>query len=155
MDPANRQPLILVRDLTGESIEFSQFTLWRPADPGVNGFCGIQQKTNKTLVLREFEATNPVYHGSAGVGDLYIEGGIGNEWFFDHPGQHVWARQLDPEGNATPKVTNIGSKLWILGMKDGKAGHPHRFPAGRRDGSAGGTFLPRDPTDGRSDVPRR
>ena len=122
MDAANPQPMIIVRDLTGESIEFSQFTLWNAVDPGVNGFVGIEQMTNKTLILRNFEASDPVYKGSDGVGDLYIEGGAGNRWFFDHPGQHIWARQLDPEGKGTPKITNVGSKLWILGLKTERPG---------------------------------
>ena len=142
MDPANRQPLILVRDLTGDSIEFSQFTLWRPADPGVNGFSGIQQKTNKTLVLRDFEASNPVYTGSDGVGDLYIEGGCGNQWFFDHPGQHIWARQLDPEGNASPKVTNVGCKLWVLGLKTERPGINIDSSNGAETEVLGGLFYP-------------
>jgi len=142
MDPANRQPLIIVRDLTGEGIEFSQFTLWRPADPGVNGFCGIQQKTNKTLVLRNFESMNPVYEGSDGVGDLYIEGGVGNQWYFDHPGQHIWARQLDPEGNAGPKVTNVGSKLWILGLKTERPGIIIDSSKGAETEVLGGLFYP-------------
>ena len=142
MDPANRQPLIIVRDLTGDDIEFNQFTIWRPADPGVGGFVGIQQKTNKTLILRNFESMNPVYEGSDGVGDLYIEGGVGDQWYFDHPGQHIWARQLDPEGNPSPKVTNVGSKLWILGLKTERPGTIIDSSKGAETEVLGGLFYP-------------
>jgi hypothetical protein len=82
------------------------------------------------------------------VGDLYIETGVGDGWFFDHPGQKIWARQLDPEGNPAPKVINAGSKLWILGMKTERPGIQLDSSKGAETEVLGALFYPvRAPND--------
>ena len=43
--------------------------------------------------------------------------------FFNFPGQKIWARQFNTEGNTAPtggypaKAVNVGCTLWILGSK--------------------------------------
>ena len=143
-------PVFRVSDLQGDDIEFSQFNI-RPNFTALGGRVkcyGFQQDTNKTVVLRDFESDSPVYRGSDGVGDLYIETGVGNGWFFDHPGQNIWARQLDPEGNPAPKVTNVGSKLWILGLKTERPGTQIDSSKGAETEVLGAVFYPvRVPND--------
>jgi hypothetical protein len=60
------------------------------------------------------------YSSLPGAGDLYFED-VGIEPLKVQPGQHVWARQLNNEGNDT-KLSNDGGTLWILGLKTERAG---------------------------------
>jgi len=115
-------PIFKVSDIVGDDIEFSCILTQPVAGAAGKITCfGFQQDTKKTLVLRDI-SSDICYHSTEGAGDLYVETGVGNGWFFDHPGQKIWARQLDPEGNASPKVLNVGSKLWILGFKTERPG---------------------------------
>ncbi len=143
-------PVFRASDVQGDDIEFSQFNI-RPDFTALGGKVkcyGFQQDTKKTVVIRDFESDSPVYRGSDGVGDLFIETGVGNGWFFDHPGQNIWARQLDPEGNPSPKIINTGSKLWILGLKTERPGTQIDSSKGARTEVLGALFYPvRMPND--------
>ncbi len=52
-----------------------------------------------------------------GSGDLFIEDCTSWEVRFNNSQQHIWARQLNAEGNEEIKVLNEGATLWILGFK--------------------------------------
>ena len=115
-------PIFKASDILGDDIEFSGILTQPVAGAAAKINCfGFLQDTKKTVVLRDF-SSDICYRATDEAGDLYIETGVGNGWFFDHPGQNIWARQLDPEGDASPKVLNIGSKLWILGFKTERPG---------------------------------
>ncbi len=142
-------PVFRVSDLQGDDIEFSQFCIVPnfTAVGKVNCY-GFQQDTDKTVVLRDFESSDPCYRASDKAGDLYLETGVGNGWLFEHPGQKIWARQLDPEGNASPKVLNVGSKLWVLGLKTEKPGIQVDSSKGAETEVLGALFYPvRVPND--------
>ncbi|WP_068607268.1 glycosyl hydrolase family 28-related protein [Paenibacillus swuensis] len=86
----------------------------------------IENKRNKTLVMRDMAIRAGYAYRNSGTGDLYLENfhtlanfnpPIANP----EPGlifknQNVWARQFNPEVSS-PEVINEGSRLWILGMK--------------------------------------
>ena len=63
------------------------------------------------------------YQNAKGSGELFLDDTDGSAWFFDHPGQKIWARQYNTEGNTAPgggypaKIVNVGCTLWILGGK--------------------------------------
>jgi hypothetical protein len=142
-------PVLRASDILGDDIEFSQFTVAPNFNAAGKVTCyGFQQDTKKTVVLHDFMSAAIVYRGSEGAGDLYIETGVGNGWFFDNPGQKIWARQLDPEGASSPKIINVGSKLWILGFKTEKPGIQIDSSKGAETEVLGGLFYPvRVPND--------
>jgi hypothetical protein len=58
------------------------------------------------------------------VGNLFLDDVDGANWIFNNPGQQIWARQMDPEGDTLgtssayeAKITNTGSIFWVLGLK--------------------------------------
>ena len=140
-------PIFRVSDLTGDTIEFDQMATFPvQTDAAKMTYYTFQQDTKKTVVLHDIEGDG--YHGSDGVGDLYIETGLGDAWFFDHPGQKIWARQLNSEGNPSPKVINVGSKLWVLGFKTERCGTQMDSSKGAETEVLGAIFYPvRAPND--------
>jgi Pectate lyase superfamily protein len=54
---------------------------------------------------------------STGTGDLFIDDAVMGKLRFLNSAQHIWARQLNPEGHSEINVVNDGAKLWILGLK--------------------------------------
>ena len=72
------------------------------------------QDTLNTLVIEDAEASG--YRNNIRGGKVFLEAISGTDWQFS--GQHVFARQLNPEGN-TPaaKIVNDGGDLWIFGLK--------------------------------------
>ena len=141
----NLQPIISVGggplgDVTG-SVEFDEFTVYATSKTeSTANYCSIQQNTAQTLTLVDMEMNggaidssgdllNCAYQGKTGVGNLFIDDCDGMGWYFNHPGQNIWARQFDPEGDTgsltsgfAAKITNTGSNLWILGLKTEDSG---------------------------------
>ena len=89
----------------------------------------VQQNTAQMVITRDCElggnnawtetsaGWGAAYTGLPGAGNFYLENCDGTYWTFS-PGQNVWARQLNTEGYSTsPKITNQGATLWILGLK--------------------------------------
>ncbi len=90
----------------------------------------IQHRSKRTLVLRHINsiAHNTFYQGQAQAGNVFIEDLAAqfpmngknragdSPGFYFAPGQKAWARQLNPETNAT-KIVNDGAELWVLGLK--------------------------------------
>ena len=86
----------------------------------VPGVIFLQQDSPRPLVLRDSligaQATTVAYQNtSRGTGTLFIENVAAEPWQILFP-QSVFARQLNPEGNAS-KIINRGGKLWVLGLK--------------------------------------
>jgi hypothetical protein len=78
------------------------------------GNISLVHDSNRTLVLSSM-ILNDYRNTSRGVGDLFIEDVSGGPWeFYD---QNVWARQINPETGANPRILNDGGNLWILGYK--------------------------------------
>ena len=69
---------------------------------------------NRTVVFRSITHLDLISEGS---GDLFIDDAVMGALKFLNPAQKIWARQLNPEGGASPNVINSGAKLWILGYK--------------------------------------
>ncbi|BAY08140.1 glycosyl hydrolase family 28-related protein [Calothrix sp. NIES-2098] len=70
--------------------------------------------SNRTVVFRSISGLDLE---SKGKGDLFIDDAVMGKLRFLNPDQHIWARQLNPEGKAETNVINSGAKLWILGLK--------------------------------------
>jgi hypothetical protein len=86
----------------------------------VPGVIFVQQDSARPLVLRDstigLRPTTVAYQNtSRGTGTLFVENVAATPWQILFP-QKVFARQINPESNAT-KITNTGGKLWILGLK--------------------------------------
>jgi hypothetical protein len=80
----------------------------------------VQQDSERPLVLRDSligtQPTTVAYQNtSRGTGTLFVENVVATPWRILFP-QNVFARQINPEGNTT-KITNLGGRLWILGLK--------------------------------------
>ena len=80
---------------------------------------------NYSKVVIQHQGNRPIYFANI-IGSSYRpDPGAGDVWFDDIcqgglrfvPGQHVWARQLNPEYGDKPHVLNRGADLWVLGMK--------------------------------------
>lgn len=78
----------------------------------------IRHESKRTLILSSAIVAKVT---STGPGDFFIDDVCGGPWRFSNPQQHIWARQLNPENNDVPKITNDGATLWILGLKTEKA----------------------------------
>lgn len=110
-------------DVLLEQITLSMWFLSKP------GLICVEHATPRSLTLRNVlmwgSSVDAAYRSTAGAGNLFLEdvsnqaGGTG--WFFG-PGQNVWARQFNLEGDRV-KVTNNGANLWVLGIKT-EAGKP-------------------------------
>jgi len=84
------------------------------------GVIFVQQDSARPLVLRDsligVQPTTVAYQNtSRGGGTLFVENVAAEPWQILFP-QNVFARQINPEGNAT-KIINKGGKMWILGLK--------------------------------------
>ncbi|MGI2903718.1 glycosyl hydrolase family 28-related protein [Tolypothrix sp. VBCCA 56010] len=69
---------------------------------------------NRTIVYRSILGLDLE---SQGTGDLFIDDAAMHTIRLLNPAQHIWARQLNPEGSVETAVVNRGAKLWILGLK--------------------------------------
>jgi len=146
-DAANPQPVFLIKDLVGDDVEISQFTLF-PDQDHPPGYYGYLHDSPKTLVLVDLTGPTVCYRGTAQAGDVYIEGCLGSTWIFDRPGQHIWARQFNTEGGVPCKITNVGATLWILGLKTERPGILIDSRQGAQTEVLGGLFYPvGKPTD--------
>ena len=86
----------------------------------VPGVIFIQQDSARPLVLRDsiigsYPTTVAYQNTTRGTGTLFVENVTATPWQILFP-QAVFARQINPEGNAT-KIINKGGKLWVLGLK--------------------------------------
>ncbi|MBD2432761.1 MULTISPECIES: glycosyl hydrolase family 28-related protein [Fischerella] len=70
---------------------------------------------NRTVVFRSISHLSLE---SNGTGDVFIDDVVvPYKIRFLNRNQHIWARQLNPEGASETNVVNNGAKLWILGFK--------------------------------------
>jgi hypothetical protein len=84
------------------------------------GVIFVQQDSARPVVMRDSligggASTVAYQNTSHGTGTLFVENVAASPWQILFP-QAVFARQINPESNAT-KITNRGGKLWILGLK--------------------------------------
>jgi hypothetical protein len=82
------------------------------ADAGCDSACWVEQATTRKLVLR-----NMIMGGYRNTlpGELFVEDVSGGPWQLK--GQHVWARQINPECWDEANIVNDGGVLWVLGLK--------------------------------------
>ena len=94
------------------------------------------RSANRTLVVE----SSGVQVVGTGTGDIFMTD-CPARVDLQHPGQKLWARQLNPEGNDDiGLVRNKGSDLWVLGMKCEGVGVRVQTADGGRTEIAG-TFL--------------
>lgn len=105
-------------DLRMENLQIGQIAQLILNEPKHDGMMGIRHTSPKTLSLVKmaFFSNRKPYQAILGAGNLFIEDvGQASGWKFA-PGQKVWARQFDLEGDVTA-VVNEGADLWVLGLK--------------------------------------
>lgn len=78
----------------------------------------LEHQSKRTVAVVN---TTGIRIDSTGQGDFYLEDVVTRFAKFRSPGQRIWARQLNTEGQGT-KITNEGGILWILGLKTEKYG---------------------------------
>lgn len=107
-------------------------------------FSGFGRPNN--FVLEHASARTVAVTSSSGVrlvgsgpGDFFVEDVVGPQHRFEHPGQRVWARQLNAEGTDPPaKVFQRGGDLWVLGIKSEQFGTVLETTDGGRSEVVGG-----------------
>lgn len=73
----------------------------------------VEQASTRTVVVKHGAYA---YKESSTAGDLFLEDVVISPLNLSGP-RRVWARQLNAERTGFTKITNNGSKLWILGLK--------------------------------------
>ncbi|HEV2729296.1 MAG TPA: glycosyl hydrolase family 28-related protein [Terriglobales bacterium] len=109
------------------------------------GVIAIQQDSARPFVLRDsliggLPTTIAYQNTSRGSGTLFVENVAGTPWQILFP-QNVFARQINPEGNAI-KITNEGGHLWILGLKTEGPGTNIKTEQGGSTELLGGLIYP-------------
>jgi regulation of enolase protein 1 (concanavalin A-like superfamily) len=126
----NLQPVIQVggtSDITG-SLEIDNLGVYPTSTQGATYYIGLQQSTTKAVTLRSLQIASgnaaEVAYQSTSTGTLFLDDVEGANWLFTTPGQSIFARQFDVEGDTTgvgtsyaAKITNTGCQLWVLGLK--------------------------------------
>jgi hypothetical protein len=139
------RPLLRMEGPGDAEVEGFNMNLQIPI-PRHPGLVFVEHATPRTLTLRFLTMYGDVfaaYRGS-GAGTLFIEdvsgqaNGVG--WFLT-PGQKVWARQWNPEGNST-MISNIGATVWILGLKSEGTGTVIDTSGGGQTELLGGLLYP-------------
>ncbi len=124
------QPVIQVGgtpDITG-SLEIDNLGIYPTSVQGATYYIGMVQSTTKAVTLRSLQISSgsaaQVAYQSTSTGSLFVDDVEGANWLFTTPGQSIFARQFDVEGDTTgvgtsyaAKITNTGCQLWILGLK--------------------------------------
>lgn len=115
----NLAPLFKIEAGTSD-VTLDHFRLGAYNPHPTRGVILVQQDSARPLVLRDSliggGATTVAYQNTShGTGTLFVENVAASPWKILFP-QAVFARQINPESNAT-KITNKGGKLWILGLK--------------------------------------
>jgi Pectate lyase superfamily protein/Viral BACON domain len=115
----NPAPLLKIEDGTADvTLDHFRIGVFYPRP--VPGVVFVQQDSARPLVVRDsmigsYPTTIAYQNTSRGSGSLFVENVTGTPWQILFP-QNVFARQINPEWNAT-KIINQGGKLWILGLK--------------------------------------
>jgi hypothetical protein len=115
----NLVPLFKIEAGTAD-VTLDHFRLGAYNPHPAKGVVLVQQDSARPLILRDSliggGLTTVAYQNtSRGTGTLFVENVAASPWQILFP-QTVFARQINPESNAT-KITNEGGKLWILGLK--------------------------------------
>jgi hypothetical protein len=110
------------------------------------GHALVDHASKRTVILSDIHMHFcAAYRNSVAGGKVFIENVFAMNQFrpevtpFSFRGQHVWARQINPERN-DPQIHNDGGSLWILGFKTEHAGTAFLTTGGGRTEVLGGTF---------------
>ena len=111
-DQGSDSPLLHFTGGSGAVTVVRQLFLW--STPRI---VGISDASSGTVFLQDVQlpGAGGGYRSAPGAGPLFLDDVEGPSFAFAD-GQHVWARQLNPEGDGT-KISNNGGTLWVLGLK--------------------------------------
>jgi hypothetical protein len=112
---ASASPVFRVEKVAGNLVMFDRMAI--DAEGGTSPVF-FEHRSPDTLVIRQTGVGGGAksYRGMPGAGKLFLEDVVGYQWEFAS-GQHVWARQFNPESTYNPKVLNAGAIVWLLGVK--------------------------------------
>jgi hypothetical protein len=141
----NRPTPLFQVNVGTSSVTLNHLNMGNFQDP-YPGIVFVEQNSSRPLAL-----LNSYYNGasvtaayqntSKGTGPLFVEDAASlGPWQILFP-QSVFARQLDPETNAT-KIVNEGGTLWILGLKTERTGTNIKTERGGSTELLGGLIYP-------------
>jgi hypothetical protein len=112
---ASASPVFRVEKVAGPLVVFDRMTMNAVGEASPVFF---EHRSPDTLVIRQADLAGGgiSYRGLPGARKLFLEDVVGYQWEFAS-GQHVWARQFNPESSRSPKVLNAGAVAWLLGVK--------------------------------------
>lgn len=118
-DPTHPAPLLQIEAGAADvALNHMRIAAYYPRpSPGI---IGIQQDSARPFILRDsligtLPSTIAYQNTSRGSGTLFVENVSATPWRILFP-ENVFARQINPESNAT-KIINKGGHLWVLGLK--------------------------------------
>ncbi|MEX0324606.1 MAG: glycosyl hydrolase family 28-related protein [Puniceicoccaceae bacterium] len=106
--------VFIVENLDGPDITFENFLTRDLMAAG--SFTWIYHDSAVAIVLKDILSySGGIHYHNARATKVFIENvAFGNTTFTN---AKVWARGFDPEDQEYTKITNVGSDLWILGLK--------------------------------------
>jgi hypothetical protein len=125
-------------DLAGATLRIQGFN-FRPIG-GEFPYTLIADHSDATVVLADLDMGCGLAYRAYTANRLFIENCAGSG-FHLHPGQRVWARQINPEGKGVG-VDNRGADFWALSLKTERANIAVRTTAGGRSEVLGGLLTP-------------
>ncbi len=149
------QPVIQVggtSDITG-SLEIDNLGIYPTSVQGATYYIGMVQSTTKAVTLRSLQISSgsaaQVAYQSTSTGSLFVDDVEGANWLFTTPGQSIFARQFDVEGDTTgvgtsyaAKITNTRLPVVDSGAEDRGRRHAGRVDRRRINGNRRRVLLP-------------
>lgn len=138
-DQGSDSPLLHFTGGAGAVTVVRQLFLW--STPRIKS---ITDASSGTVFLQDVQlpGAGGGYTSAPGAGPLFLDDVEGPSFAFAD-GQHVWARQLNPEGDGT-KISNNGGTLWVLGLKTELPSTVLRTSSGGSSELLGGLVYPVD-----------
>ena len=78
------------------------------------GRVGVEQASARTVIVSSVSMAGFL---ASGPGDVFLEDVNSAPVAFENPRTRAWVRQLNPENQTRPKITNRGAQLWLFGLK--------------------------------------
>ena len=147
-DPAAPKALFRVQGSSANPVIFEGFYIDKLHQGSPQpGLIGWENATLRAVVLQDLGVgeTKYAYRSLPGAGPLFLENVTAAHWFFGGD-QQVWARQYNAE-SSTPKITNDGGRLWILGLKTEGGNTVIETRSGGKTELLGGLLYPAGPVN--------
>jgi hypothetical protein len=143
-DPSQPRPLLRFEGgRSGQVVSLERFRFGRH-NAEAPGVIWIEHASPRTLVIKHVilgGGDHVGYRGTSGSGLLFLEDVCCSNLQLDHT-QGVWARQLNIERSNKIKLENVGTELWVLGIKTERPSVVIQTTEGGRTELLGGLLYP-------------